>query len=198
MKPFAIIQLLKNKQVIYAAIKNPQEWNRITAEFLLMAIFGAAVYGVVMATYAPTWNHVLELSWKMIVLLFGPIAICTPALYVFGSIRGIRISLSELVYLLVGALATTGVVLVSFAPISWFFTWTTDSLDFIVAMNNFMIGMALVFGIFFLGKGFIVVQQQHSAEKRGGVDILFLWFILLIIVMIQMAGKLGHWYPMVS
>lgn len=195
MKPFAITQLLKNKQAIYESIDKPHTWNRTALEFLLVAVLGAALYGVVIATYAPSWNHVGELAWKMIVLLFGPVAICTPSLYVFGSIRGIRISLSQLVYLLVGALATTGMVLLSVSPISWFFTWTTDSREFISGMNNFMIALGLGFGIFFMAKGFLFVQKEKLGEKRAGADILFLWFVLLLIVVVQMGQKLGPWYP---
>lgn len=148
-----------------------------------------------MSTEDPHWWHTWELSWKMMVTLWGPIALCTPALYVFSSLRGVRISINQLVFLLIGSLATAGLVLASLSPLSWFFTWTTDTLEFIKIMNGFMVGLGLLFGLFFLGQGFLHLYRTHKSDGvRSGIDILFLWFVLLIVVVVQMSQKLAPWY----
>lgn len=188
-------RLLKHKEEIYQQLHQPHTWNATAAELLIVGVVGAGLFGAVMSTQSPHWWHALDLSWKMIVTLWGPIVLCTPALYVFSSLRGVKITISQLVFLLIGSLATTSLVLLSLAPVSWFFIWTTNSLDFIQVMNGVMVGLGLIFGLFFLGKGFTSLYRFHKLpDARSGIDILGLWFILLIIVVVQMSHKLAPWY----
>lgn len=192
---FATPRLLKHKDQLFQQLDQPHTWNATALELILLALLGAGIFGAVMSTEDPHWWHTWELSWKMMVTLWGPIALCTPALYVFSSLRGVRVTMSQLVFLLIGSLATAGLVLASLSPLSWFFTWTTDTLEFIKIMNGCMVGLGLLFGLFFLGQGFLHLYRTHKPEgARSGIDILFLWFILLIVVVVQMSQKLAPWY----
>lgn len=202
MKKTATILLLKNKERIYEGAKQQAQWNRIAAEFLLVSIVGTALFGLVMSTQGWEWQHSLRLVWKMLVLVWGPMLICTPSLYVFSALRGSRLTLSELVYLIVGSMATTGVVLLALAPVTWFFTWTTTTVEFIQGMNAFVIALSLAFGLLFLAKGstFINIKYYELEKERGSRkgrimnDVLLLWFILFLVVVLQMGEKLGPWY----
>lgn len=196
---FAITDLLRNKKEIYNNITKPQTWNRVTSEFLVVGVVGLALFGLGMGTYVlsipgagsfPWW-----FMWKMIVVVVGPMVICTPALFVFSAIRGSTITLTQLVYLLCGAFATVGIVLLSLVPVTWFFTWTADTIHFIRTMNGLVLACALGFGMFFLGKGFIALHTEHKNEQsRAAADILLVWFVLFLVVVMQMSNKLGPWY----
>lgn len=220
MKKFATQLLLKNKEQLYSHTLQPHTWNAIALEFILVSILGLALFGVVIAQYYPTTEHIVDLAWKTIVLVWAPIVLCSPSLYVFGALRGSRISVSEMVFLLLGTLATSGIVLLALTPVTWFFIWTTESVEFIQAMNAFIVGISLAFGLFYFGKGSVTVQRlkttttqdeqgsrMNDKTKRSvradlqrifgaaaGVDILFLWFVLLLVVVVQMSQKLGPWY----
>lgn len=192
---FATPRLLKHKEELFQQLHQPHTWNKTALELLLVGLLGAGIFGAIMSTEDPHWWHTWELSWKMMVTLWGPVALCTPALYIFSSLRGVKIALSQLVFLLIGSLATSGLVLASLSPLSWFFTWTTDNIEFVKGMNGVMVGFGLLFGLFFLGQGFLHLYKKHKEEgARSGVDILFLWFILLIVVVVQMSQKLAPWY----
>lgn len=192
---FATPRLLKHKEELFQQLHQPHTWNKTVLELLLVGLLGAGIFGAIMSTEDPHWWHTWELSWKMMVTLWGPVVLCTPALYIFSSLRGVKITLSQLVFLLIGSLATAGLVLASLSPLSWFFTWTTDNIEFVKGMNGFMVGLGLLFGLFFLGQGFLHLYKINKAEwARSGVDILSLWFILLIIVVVQMSQKLAPWY----
>ncbi|MFA5995361.1 MAG: hypothetical protein WCW27_03085 [Patescibacteria group bacterium] len=192
-----ITALLKNKEELYNAIEHKHTWNKTTVQFILVSIIGLVLFGFMMGTYLPGWQHMVDTMWKMIVLVWGPVILCTPALYVFSSIRGSTIKISELVYLLIGALATSGIVLMALTPLTWFFMWTTDSKEFIQAMNGFFIGLSLMFGLFYFGQGMRYVYKKvkvTNPQASAAVDVLLLWFILLIVVVAQMSEKLGPWY----
>lgn len=197
MKQLPLSSLLKNKDEIYNTLDSPRTWPRYVMHFMLIALLGMAAFGLVMGTYVPHWWHSLTLAWKTIVLIWGPLAICTPSLFVFGAIRGSRITLPQLLFLLMGALATTGIVLLALTPLTWFFTWTTETSIFLRVMNGMFIGLALAFGMFFFSKGLLAIHKKLKAAGTPSsisIDVVVLWFILLIIVVAQMSMKLGPWY----
>jgi len=190
-------KLLRDKNWVFAQSQNTSLWGRILTEFILVGIISAALFGVVMATYDFSWENAGILAGKVVILLWGPMAICLPSLFVFGAIRGSQMKFWQLTYLALGSLATTGIVLLSLTPIVWFFTWTSNSISVIQAMDALAIGVTLIFGLFFLGKSFIYINQtQKSNDEKVIVatDILYVWFILLVVVIIQMGAKLGPWY----
>lgn len=201
----ALSQLLKNKQQIFNSVHRPHEWNNYAVQFMLVGILGIAAYGVVMATYNPSWKEVWEFAWKMVVTVWGPIAICTPSLYVFSAVRGSTIKVTELVYLLLGAIATSGIVLLAFAPITWFFTWTMEDIEIIRVMNVFLVALGIGFGLVFMQQGFMSLEKKHSSAEQGSAverfkqlgsaaSVLLVWFILLLVVTAQMANELGPWF----
>ncbi|MBI2415597.1 MAG: hypothetical protein HYV33_02970 [Candidatus Kerfeldbacteria bacterium] len=199
MKQSATALLLKNKKQFYQTIFQPNRWNRLAAELMAVSLLGLASFGLVMGSYIPHWRWPLGLSWKMIVLLWGSVALCTPALFVFSAIRGSRITLPQLVYLLIGGLATSGIVVLALAPISWFFTWTDTSPGHLILrlMNGGMIAVSLLFGLYLIGQGLYAVHQQVKAttpESKAALDIVVIWLVLLIVVIAQMSAKLGPWY----
>lgn len=199
MKQLPISSLLKNEETVYSTLNDYKQWPKYIMHFVLIALLGMAAFGLVMGTYVPHWWHSLTLAWKTIVLIWGPLAICTPSLFVFGAIRGSRITLSQLLFLLSGALATTGLVLLALTPLTWFFTWTTETSTFLRIMNAMFIGIALAFGMFFFSKGLLYIHKQlrnENASSSISIDVVVLWFILLIIVVAQMSIKLGPWYEM--
>lgn len=192
-----ISALLKNKQELYQAINQPHHWNWVASQLILTSLLGLSFFGLVLGTFVSDWHHWLATSWKIIVLVWGPIALCTPALFVFSSIRGSRLKLTELVYLLVGALATSGIVLAALTPLTWFFTWTTSTPEFVQGMNGFFIGLSLLFGMYYLGQGMLQVykaQKEKYPQSSAALEIVFLWFVLLLVVVVQMSQKLGPWY----
>lgn len=203
----ALSQLLKNKDHIFDSLKRPHEWNSYAAQFIAVGILGIAAYGAVMATYNPSWSEVWEFAWKMVATIWGPIAICTPSLYVFSAVRGSTITLPQLVYLLLGAVATSGIVLLAFAPITWFFTWTMDEIEMIRMMNVFLVALAIGFGLVFMQQGFISLEKEKNSEDEtsaierfkqlgSAASVLLVWFIVLLVVTAQMAHELGPWFNM--
>jgi len=192
MKTSIIKTLLKDKQKIYEQLFHEEQWNSLAAKFLAISIFGIAFYGLVMGTYVDEWQHWLKISYKAVVLIWGSIILCVPSLYVFTSIKGSSLSLKQIIFLLLGALSTTGIVLIGFLPIVWFFTWCTKEMVIIRAMHDFVIFLSLGFGLIFLGQG--LNYQIENNKKVSYTGVLFLWLIVLIAVLGQMAVKLSPWF----
>ena len=190
--------LLKHQTRLFDDILNHKIKSGQLLELILVSLVSLIIFGGVMSLSFPHWWHAMDVMWKLIVLLFGTQALCLPALYVFSSIRGSRITVGQLLLSTMAGVTTTAVVLVSLSPIAWFFTWSmTGNIDLLRVMNALMIGLGMLFGIILLARSFIFYYQhfkQQHPENKSAVDILLLWLILVIIVTIQMANKLGPWY----
>lgn len=193
---FFTAHLLKNKQEVFKHALDDKLWNRILGELLLVSFIGFALFGVAIASQYPEAKRIFELSWKMIALMWGSIALCAPSLYVFSSLRSSNLTARQVLYIIVAAMATSGVVLLALVPISWFFTWTTSEVGFIQVMNAAMVGLSTVFGLLFLGKAIIEVHKMNAPESttKPAVDVLLVWLVLFLVVAAQMSQKLGPWY----
>jgi hypothetical protein len=198
MKVFSMTsKLLKNKEEVYQNAKETALWPAMLIEFILVSLVSLALFGVIMATESFSINHALDLSWKMIVLIWGPLVICLPSLFVFSVVRGSKIKLTQLIYLTIGNLAIIGIVLISLAPIVWFFTWTGEGSNIIDVMDIITIGVSLLFGFFFLKNGFMAIYKMYKEKypkSTSATDIIFIWLILLVIVIFQMSHKLQLWF----
>lgn len=199
MNPFPTSNLLlKHQPELFQTILTKKLKPLQVIELLGLSVVGLALFGGIMSMIIPHWWHAFNLMWKMIVLIFGSYALCLPALYVFSSIRGSRLTFRQLILFLLASIATTAVVLLALSPIAWFFTWSTDhNLEVIRVMNGLMIGFGIVFGIILLARSFYAGYKHHKAEdpnSKSASDILLLWLILVIAVTVQMSQKLGPWY----
>ena len=190
--------LLKQQIKLFDDVLNNKIKSGQLLELVLVSLLSLAIFGGVMSLSFPHWWHAMDVMWKLIVLLFGTQILCLPALYVFSSIRGSRITVGQLLLSTMAGIATTAVVLVSLSPIAWFFTWSmTGNIDLLRVMNALMIGLGMLFGIILLARSYYFYHKslkQQYPDNKSAVDILILWLILIIIVTSQMAKKLGPWY----
>ncbi|MBI3963700.1 MAG: hypothetical protein HY341_01750 [Candidatus Kerfeldbacteria bacterium] len=202
--------LLKRKDRVLNALANPTRWARITLEFCIVGVLGIAVFGALAVKQAPTILRYNELgpvteratdltTWDLIgrtvTVFWGPLLICLPALYVWTSIRGSKITFTELMSFAVAGLATIGIVLLSLTPIVWFFQWTSTANESLHGIQIAVSFISMLFGVYLVGRGLSTIhalRKTTEPESRTGNDVLLLWSFLLIAVTIQMMRTLGY------
>jgi hypothetical protein len=114
------------------------------------------VYGFFMGWYAlinretPVYEQLLATTLKVPLLFVLTLLVSFPSLYVFNALVGSRLTLGSLFRLLLASLAVTMMVLVSFGPITAFFSISTDSHAFMVILNAGLFAVAGVLGLMFL------------------------------------------------
>lgn len=193
--------LLRDKKTIFEQLRTGQSWSRTLAQFMIVSVLGIAGFGAIMATFTEHWWWPLILSGKAVLLFWGSFALCTPALLVFAALRGSQVTGRQLIYILIGSLATSGIVLGSLLPISWFFAWT-DATHFgpvVRAIHLASLLCAFIFAALFIQQAFIAIHAQHTERhntQKSATDILILWCILVFIVGVQMSHKIGPWYEL--
>lgn len=176
---------------VEALVRRPHELSchfgregvvRILSLLLAIAVGGGLFYGLIIGSFSgheQLWAAPLKVAGGM--LLTG--LICLPSLYVFSCLGGAKASLAEIAGLLSGLLALTTILLLSFAPVAWVFSQSTESLAAMGILHLLLSAVAVAFGLRLLQRGF----QHFNAQNSAG---LFCWTIMFLLVAMQMTTAL--------
>ena len=172
--------LLRQPQALVARLAEPG--HGATGRFAGMALISFLLFGFVLGCFAKheqLWAAPVKITAG---LLFSGL-ICFPSLYIFSTLAGARVSISQLAACLAGALALAGLLLLGFAPALWIFAESTDSLGF---MGSLGIGAWIIGGFFALRFLKAVVRATGGTQKSP----LFIWSVVFLLVTLQMTTSL--------
>ena len=170
-------------QVVYQ-LHDAVGGRRIAGAVAVIALFCLVAYGVVVGAFSggnQLWAAPLKIAGGALMTT----AICLPSLYVLACLGGAHdgLRLGPLAGLLLAALALNATLLISFAPIAWVFSQSTDSIAFISCLHLALWSVSFFFGLrlVHLGARFLGVAD------RGYV---VLWMVLVTLVSLQMMTTL--------
>lgn len=172
--------LLRRPHALVARLAEPN--HGATGRFAIMAVGSILLFGFVLgccAKHEQLWAAPAKITAG---LIFSGL-ICFPSLYIFATLAGARVSISQLAACLAGALALAGLLLLGFAPAVWIFAESTDSLGF---MGSLAIGawvIAVAFALRFLKS---VIFATGGTQKAP----LTIWSIVFLLVTLQMTTSL--------
>ena len=151
-------RLLRGELALPAGTDAPGALARSTNTLLVSALVMGAIYGVSMGLYAVLGGsaqgflQLISTMAKVPLLFIFTLAVTLPSLYVFSALAGSRLDFPATFRLLVAAVAVNLSVLASFAPITAFFTLSTDSYAFMKLLNVVFFGIAGLIGLRFLAR----------------------------------------------
>ena len=129
----------------------------ISARAMLVAIVGlGAFYGACMGCYnvltgvPGAWLQIISSAIKVPALFLLTIGVTFPSLYVFNALVGSRLTLVNMLRLILAATGVMLAVLAGFGTIVGFFNFTTESYPFILFLNVVVFTVAGVLGLSFL------------------------------------------------
>jgi hypothetical protein len=192
MQNFTIIErILRDRGPFFNEIRDGQAlWQKIRA-MLLSCMSFLAIYGAVMGA-SHSILQALSSAVKLPILFIVTLIICTPSLYFFNLLFGSRQSLPQNISLILTAMTTTAVLLLSFAPVTFFFLITTNQYQFFKLLNVAFFAIAGSMGVLFLRQGKLALSEADSKDGAQARRIIFLlWIVLYAFVGSQMAWTLS-------
>jgi hypothetical protein len=188
---FGIVEaILRSRKQFFEEIRAGLELREKVRAMLISSIAFLAAYGAVLGS-THSLGQALSSAAKLPLLFLITLAICLPALYIFSVLFGSNQRLPQSVALVLSAITVTAVLLLSFAPITFFFMMTTSGYQFFKLLNVLFFAIAGIVGMVFLSRGMRVVSaadDQTGAKMRG--LLFYLWIILYGFVGSQMAWTL--------
>lgn len=157
----ALDRILKGETTRLADLRRGSLVDFPLGGLALVILLLGAFYGACMGAYAVVARHgtagaimgyqQLGASAVKVPALFVLTLLVTfPSLYVFNALVGSRLSLPQLLRLLIAALGVMMALLASFGTIAVFFAVSTDSYSFMVLLNVVLFAVAGVLGLGFL------------------------------------------------
>lgn len=153
-----------------------------TPRFAIMSAVSFLLFGLVLGCFAKhdqLWASPVKITAG---LIFSGL-ICFPSLYIFSTLAGARVSISQLAACLAGALALAGLLLLGFAPAIWIFAESTDSLGFMGTLGVGAWIIAVMFALRFLRSAIYTT----GGTQKGPLTI---WSIVFLLVTLQMTTTL--------
>ncbi len=105
--------------------------------------------------------------------------ICLPSLYIFLCLSGANARLRQVAGLAMASACLTALLLISFAPVAWVFSQSTDSIGLMGILHMVFWVVALWFGLGFLARSATI------SDAAGGSN-LNVWMLIYIVVSLQM------------
>lgn len=165
--------LLKHRDHLVREIEQGRETQVILWDLLLATVIPTAIYGLLTGLATGSWVRMITNPVKLPLVLFLTTCLCLPTLYIFSSYLGGRRTFAQTAALAFTSTAIFGVVLVAFAPITWFLTFTApNSYHLHVLVNVSVLSLAGAVGVGFLHSA---TRQLHAMGEDYSRQSAFLW-----------------------
>jgi hypothetical protein len=165
------------------------ESNKLMLFQLLVICLFTFLYGVVMGSYHSIGQSV-SAGLKLTFLFIVSILICFPSFFVIQQVLGSKMSLKQMIFIVLSGFVLTTSIALSFSPIIVFFQLTGGNYHFLQLLH---VAIFIFSGIF--GMRLMIDALKYACEKKEiypniGVTVFRIWIIILAFVGIQLAWNL--------
>jgi hypothetical protein len=183
-----VLKIFQNTESYFDERSKEQSKNLIINQLLIICVF-TFLYGVVMGSYH-SFLQSLVAGLKVIFLFLCSILICFPSFFVIQQVLGSKMTLRQMVFIVLSGFVLTSAIALSFAPIIILFQITGGNYHFLQLLH---VAIFIFSGIF--GMRLMIEALKFACEKKDiyphiGVIVFRIWIIILAFVGIQLAWNL--------
>ncbi|ODS41148.1 MAG: hypothetical protein A7315_02185 [Candidatus Altiarchaeales archaeon WOR_SM1_79] len=182
-------QSFNQKEAFYEKIMDKKNMQKKILNHLFILSLFSFIYGVFMGCF----NGFLQgfsSGIKVPVLFTLIILICFPAFFVIQSILGSKLTLLQMLSIILSGFVMTTTILVSFAPIVLFFLITGGSYAFIQLLHVAIFTLAGLFGMHSIIEALKFSCEKKNIYPKVGVQVFKFWIVILAFVGAQLAWSL--------
>jgi hypothetical protein len=181
-----VAAILRAPGALIRDLKGERNLVNYAASLALTTILFSAAYGAILGMFQPGLQTLFAAE-KLPIVVLGTALLCTPTFYVFNAILGSKFTFRQTLAAVLFLSASIALVLVAFAPITWFFTVSTRGPGFLTFLHVFVFFIAAVYGIHSLNTARRYLDHIDRTHTPINGAFLFLWFIIVLFVALQMA-----------
>jgi hypothetical protein len=183
--------ILSHRAYFFAAVRDCEElWVKIRAMVVSCFVF-FGLYGAVMGA-AQSPLQAMSAAIKLPILFVITLFICAPSLYFLSKFFSSTQRLSQYIALILSAMTIMAILLLSFAPVTFFFLITGSSYPFFKLLNVFFFAVAGLLSVAFFRHSSVATRDPHNMAGIGARRLIFfVWVILYAFVGTQMAWTLS-------
>jgi hypothetical protein len=183
-----VFKVFQNSESYFEERNKDQSRSLILNQLLIICVF-TFLYGIVMGSYHSFLQSIVA-GFKVTFLFYSAILICFPSFYVIQQVLGSKMTLRQMVFIILSGFVLTSAIAISFAPIVILFQVTGGNYHFLQLLH---VAIFIFSGIF--GMRLMVDALKFACEKKDiyphiGVTVFRIWIIILAFVGVQIAWNL--------
>ena len=186
---FDFFQSFHSNDAFYEKITNEAQLKSEIAKHLILVLIFSTIYGAIMGSYNSFWQAVSS-AIKMPVLILLIIVICFPAFYVIQTVLGSKLSLGQMMSIILSGFVFMTCIMVSFSTIVLFFMITGGNYNFLKLLHVLIIITAGFFGMRAIVEALKYSCEQKNIYPKTGVHIFRIWILILAFVGAQLSWSL--------
>lgn len=183
-----VFRIFQNTESFFEE-RNRQHSGRLIVNQLLVICIFTFLYGAVMGSYHSFLQSVAA-GLKVTFLFYSAILICFPSFYVIQQVLGSRLTLRQMVSIILSGFVLTSAIAVSFAPIVILFQLTGGNYHFLQLLHVAIFIFSGIFGMKLMIDALKFACEKKDIYPRTGVTVFRIWMIILAFVGIQIAWNL--------
>lgn len=188
MKIKEVFNVLHDKESFFDDIDKKQSNQLIIRQVFVICMFGF-IYGLVMGSYH-SFIQATVAGVKVMFLFIASLIICFPSFYIIQQILGSKMSLKQMILIVLSGFVLASTITLSFVPIVIFFLLTGNNYHFLQLLH---VGIFIFAGIF--GVRLIIDALKFACDKKNiypqlGVTVFRVWIIILAFVGMQLSWNL--------
>lgn len=183
-----VFRMFQNTESYFEDSNREKSGRLIVNQLLIICIF-TFLYGVVMGSYHSFLQSVAA-GLKVTFLFYSAILICFPSFYVIQQVLGSRLTLRQMVLIILSGFVLTSAIAISFAPIVILFQLTGGNYHFLQLLHVAIFIFSGIFGMKLMIDALKFACEKKDIYPRTGVSVFRIWMIILAFVGIQIAWNL--------
>ncbi|MEB3277851.1 MAG: actin-binding WH2 domain-containing protein [Lyngbya sp.] len=194
MNSFAtVMNLLRERQQFLEDIRLGVKLKpKLVNLFISSSVF-FGIYGLIIGSSSSFLQAIFS-AIKLPALYLLTLIICFPTLYFFNVMFGSKQTFEQYLTLLMTAMAEISVLLLGFAPVTFFFMLSTQDYQFFKIINVGIFALTGFLGIKFFYDGMQFMSEKDEEGQKLRLNILRFWLILYAFVGSQLGWTLRPFF----
>lgn len=183
-----VFKIFQNTESYFDERDKEQSRKLILNQLLIICVL-TFLYGAVMGSYH-SFLQSLVAGLKVTFLFLCSILICFPSFFVIQQVLGSKMTLNQMILIVLSGFVLTSAIAFSFAPIIILFQITGGNYHFLQLLHVSIFIFSGVFGMRLMIEALKFACEKKDIYPHIGVTVFRIWIIILAFVGIQLAWNL--------
>jgi hypothetical protein len=184
-----VFKVFQQGDEYFEKLSSPEYSRKYAMQQIFLILIFSILYGVIMGSYNGFLQSLIT-GIKMPVLIFLSIIICFPALFVIQFMIGSKMSVIQMVNMILSGFIVFTTISLSFSTIVIFFMITGNNYAFIKILHVAIFSFSGIFAMKTIIGGLKYSCEKKNIYPKMGLNIFKIWIIIFAFVSAQLAWNL--------
>jgi hypothetical protein len=183
-----VFNIFQNTESYFNERNRVQSNRLINYQIITICVF-TFIYGLVMGSYHSFLQSIVA-GLKVTFLFLSALIICFPSFFVIQQVLGSKMTLRQMLIIVLSGFVLTSAIALSFTPIIILFQITGGNYHFLQLLHVAIFLFSGVFGMRLMVEALKFACEKKDIYPKIGVTVFRIWIIILAFVGIQLSWNL--------